>query len=277
VSKAYRAGQFSYTIAPGVSGPAQSGDFIKPVDPEKVINMEGGLRTTWLDGRLRVNPTGYYMAWTNRQTAARVACAVSQTCPLGSNVIIRNSGDIDLYGMELDAQFAVTRNLLIDGGLGTTKYRIHDEVANGGPNLFPPQASPTGNIGATYTMRDLSFGQLALNATWTYTAAQQTYPESTDPAAFSDGAYRLSSYSLLNARIQWTSSSGKNVVSLFGNNLLDKTYGTFATKFGGGFWDTFNPGIGLVPPGVGAPLRNMVGEIRGRPREYGLTLQHNFD
>ena len=45
---------------------------------------------------------------------------------------------------------------------------------------------------------------------------------------------------------------------------------------GGGFWDTFNPAVGQVPPGVGAPLRNMVSVTRARPLEYGITVQHNF-
>jgi len=40
-------------------------------------------------------------------------------------------------------QFALLDNLTLDGSYGTTKSIIHDVVANGGPNLFPPQASPT--------------------------------------------------------------------------------------------------------------------------------------
>jgi len=39
---------------------------------------------------------------------------------------------------------------------------------------------------------------------------------------------------------------------------------------------TFNPGVGLVPPPPGDPLRNMLSVTRSRPREYGITFQHNF-
>jgi iron complex outermembrane receptor protein len=283
-SKAYKAGAYSYTVtsctgavgsATCLTGAQQSAQ-IQPIPPENVVNMEAGVRATFLDGRLRINPTGYYMAWTDRQTAVRVNCPISPECPQGSNVILRNSGNIDLYGMELDAQFAVTDSLVLDGAYGTTVSIIHDEVANGGPNLFPPQASPTFYVGATYNLRENRYGHFTFNVNYSYTADQETYPESSDPAANSDGFYLLPSYSIVNARVQWTSSNGANSVSLFANNLLDKDYANFGTKFGGGFWDTFNPGLGQLAAGVGAPLRNMVSVSRSRPLEIGITYQYNF-
>ncbi len=121
-------------------------------------------------------------------------------------------------------QFALTDNLTLDGALGTTKYKIHDVIANGGPNLFPPQASPTANLGATYTLHNTSVGNFTANVNYAYTAKQQTYPESTDPAWKSDGAYELPGYSVVNGRVQWTSTDRRNVVTLFVNNLLDRDY-----------------------------------------------------
>ena len=41
-SKAYRAGQYSFTILPPLPGPAQSDDFIKAIPPEEVLNYELG-------------------------------------------------------------------------------------------------------------------------------------------------------------------------------------------------------------------------------------------
>ncbi len=76
---------------------------------------------------------------------------------------------------------------------------------------------------------------------------------------------------LMNSRLQWTSPSTKDTVSLFANNLLDKTYASYATRFGGGYWDA---GSGA---GVAAPLRSALGAVRGRPREFGVQYQHNFD
>ena len=286
-SKAHKAGAYPGFTFISCTTPASPGSATCPtgeqqsalyqsIPPESVINYEAGLRATFFDNRLRINPTGYFMAWTDRQTAVRQACVVSADCPTGSNVFLRSTGDIDLYGFELDAQFAVTDSLMLDAAYGSTHFDIKDPVANGGPNLFPPQASPTFNVGATYTLRETNIGGFTFNVNYSYTAEQQTYPESTDPAALSDGSYELESYSVVNARVQWTSSNQKNQVILFANNLLDNDYATFASKFGGGFWDTFNPAVGQVPPGVGAPLRNMVSVTRARPLEYGITVQHNF-
>ncbi|HXC60200.1 MAG TPA: TonB-dependent receptor [Steroidobacteraceae bacterium] len=287
-SRAHKAGAFpAFTFiscttpsTPGTSTcptGVQQSLLYKAIPPEQVTNLEAGLRMTFFDKRLRINPTGYYMDWRDRQTAVRQPCVVSADCPTGSNVFLRSTGNIDLMGAEVDAQFALTDSLTLDGSFGTTSYNIHDVVANGGPNLFPPQASPTWNVGATYSLRNTTVGSFTFNVNYSYTSDQQTYPESTDPAAQSDGAYLMPSYDVVNARLQWTSVNKKSVVTLSANNLLDKTYENFATKFGGGFWDTFNPSLGTVPLGVvGAPLRNMVSVTRSRPREIALTYQYNF-
>jgi iron complex outermembrane receptor protein len=81
----------------------------------------------------------------------------------------------------------------------------------------------------------------------------------------------MPSYGLVNARLQWNAPGGRTTVSLFANNLLDKTYATYATRFGGGYWDS---GSGA---GVAAPLRSARSAVRGRPREYGITVQYNFE
>jgi len=293
VSRAHKAGAFpAFTFiqcaANATVGSAtcptaeQQSALYKAIPPEEVTNLEAGFRTAFFDNRLRINPTGYYMDWRDRQTAVRLPCTVGPDCPTGSNVFLRSTGNIDLMGFELDAQFALTDNLTLDGAFGTTSYNIHDVVANGGPNLFPPQASPTWNVGATYSLRNTERGSFTFNVNYSYTSDQQSYPESTDPALNSDGSFLMPSYSIVNARLQWSSLDRKNVITLFANNLLDKTYENFATKFGGGFWDGFNSrtgiraGLGTVAAGVGAPLRNMVSVTRSRPREIGITYQYNF-
>ncbi len=269
-SKAFKDGQYSYTVVPSLSGPDQS-SIIKPIDPEKVVNFEVGLRTTWLDGRLRINPTGYYMAWTNRQSAQQQACPNDPSCPTGFRIVTVNAGDVDVYGLELDAQFAITDHLSVDGALGTTKYRLKDIVANKGPYLFPDQPTPTYNLGLNYSSPATSLGTFMFNVSYAYQGPQQTYPGSlTYPTGTIDSSYQLPSYGLVNARLQLTTNDKKNVVALYANNLMDKVYATYATKFGGGYWDS---GAGT---GLAAPPRSATQSVMGRPREFGITLQHNF-
>ena len=266
-SKAYKAGLYSYTVIPNVPGPAQSDDFIKPIPPEKVVNYEAGLRMSLFNDRLRLNPTGYYMQWTNRQAARQVNCAAEGvvSCPTGFRILVVDSGDVNLYGFEFDMQWAVTDRLVLDGAVGITNDEVLDPVANSGPNLFPSQASPSWNAGATWTQPTQNLGQFSFNVNYAYVGEQETHPTSG-----TDSSYLLPSYSLLNARLNWTSPSGKNLVTLWGANLTDEVYGSYATRFGGGFWDSGNPA------GLAAPPRSALSVVRGRPVSYGITLQHNF-
>ena len=266
-SKAYRAGQYSLNIIPLIPGELQSDDFIEPIPPEEVVNYELGARATFFDGRLRVNPTGFYMLWSNRQAARQVSCVAEgpATCPIGFRINVVDSGDVDVYGVEFDTQFALTENLSFEGSLGITRDKIKDPVANSGPNLFPAQASPSYNFGATYSVPIGGVGRLGFNVNYAYVGEQETHP-----TINSDSSYLLPSYDLVNARLQWADSNNRYQVSLFGNNLLDETYASYATRFGGGFWDS---GSGA---GVAAPLRSARSAVRGRPREFGITLQYNF-
>jgi iron complex outermembrane recepter protein len=266
-SKAYRAGQYSLNVLTLVPGPQQSDDFINPVPPEEVINYELGLRATFFDGRLRVNPTGFYMLWSSRQAARQVSCAAEgpAACPIGFRINIVDSGDVDVYGLEFDTQFAPTEHLSFDASLGITRDKVKDPVANSGPNLFPAQPSPSYNVGATYSVPIGNTGRLGFNVNYAYVGEQETHP-----TAGTDSSYLLPSYDLVNARLSWTGADNRYQISLFGNNLLDETYATYATRFGGGFWDS-GSGVGLA-----ADPRSARSVVRGRPREFGITLQYNF-
>jgi iron complex outermembrane receptor protein len=276
ISKAYKAGSFSYTIvswtlANQATGPAQSAG-IRPIPNEEVINYEAGLRLELFDGRLRLNPTAFIMDYTNRQAASQVTCGTgtlvgiapgSPQCPVGFLIQVSNQGDVRLEGFELDGQLAITRNFIIDGGFALTDPTLKNAPA-GTVNLFPDVPSPTFNVGASWSLFP-SFGEVTLNANYAHVGKQATHP-----TQGTDSAYTLPSYGLVNARIQVRPDNLPITVTAFANNLLDNTYATYAQRFGGGFWDS--------PSGAGpaAPPRSALSEVRGRPREIGLTLQYDF-
>jgi iron complex outermembrane recepter protein len=264
VSKAYRAGQYSYVIQAMGTGEEQSA-LIDPIPPEEVKNYELGLRGTFFDGRLRINPTVYFMEWSSRQAARQILCGPPE-CPIGFRIQIVDSGDVDIQGFELDTMLAVTDRFSLDASFGYNEDDVKDPVANTGPNVFPEQPSPSYNFGATYALPLGNNGNMSFNVNYAYVGEQETHPTSG-----TDSSYLLPDYNLVNARIQWVSASGRNIISLFGNNLADEHYATYATRFGGGFWDH---GSGA---GEAAPLRSARSVVRGRPREYGITIQHNFN
>lgn len=284
VSKAYKAGTFSYTVASynaanatrpidpiDYSGAAQS-RAINPIPNEKVINYEAGLRMDLFDGVLRLNPTVFRMDFTNRQAAVQVACgsgalagvvAGSAACPVGFLIQVTNQGDVRLEGFELDGQLSLSDNLFIDGSMAYFTPTLISAPA-GTVNLFPDAPSPTFNIGATW-LGEVAAGDLQLNANYTWQGEMETHPSSN-----TDSSYTLPSYGLLNARARLQLNDYPVSFTLFANNLLNKVYASYAQRFGGGFWDA-GSGAGLA-----APLRSALSENRGRPREVGLTMQYNF-
>ncbi|MBN8819951.1 MAG: TonB-dependent receptor [Sphingomonas sp.] len=276
ISKAYKAGQFSYSIVSwtatnNATGDAQSAG-IKPIPNEKVVNYEAGLRLSLFDKRLRLNPTFFIMDYTNRQAATQVTCgtgtlvgipAGSSQCPVGFLIQVQNQGDVRLTGVELDMQLALAHNFTVEASGGITHPKLKNAPA-GTVNLYPDVPSPTFNVGATYSMvRD--FGKATLNVNYAYVGKQATHP-----SEGTDSSYTLPAYGVMNARIQFALQNLPVTVTFFSNNLLDKTYAVFAQRFGGGFWDS---GAGTGPA---APPRSALSEVRGRPREVGLTLQYNF-
>ena len=124
------------------------------------------------------------------------------------------------------------------------------------------------NIGATY-MADVGPGELTLNANFAHTSSQATHP--TDVG---DSAYQLPAIDLVNARIRYEPNDMPVTISLFANNLLDNTYASYATRFGGGYWDRGGPTRIQIP--LSAPERSALFVVRGKPREVGLTLQYDF-
>ncbi len=82
---AFKDGQFSYTVVANIS-PENQSSIIRPIAPEKVVNYEFGLRTSWLGGRLRFNPTGYYDL-DNRQSSQQQACPNDPSCPAGFRIV----------------------------------------------------------------------------------------------------------------------------------------------------------------------------------------------
>ena len=275
-SKAYKAGAYSYTIASWTAankatGEAQSAGVV-PTPNEKVVNYEAGLRMTLFD-RLRLNPTVFIMDYTNRQAGVQVTCNTgvlvgtlpgSAACPVGFLILVQNQGDVRLKGFELDGALTITRDLTIDGGLAVTDPKLGKNAPAGTVNLFPDVPSPTWNLGATWTP-ETPVGKFSLSASYAFVGKQETHPTSG-----TDSSYTLPSYGLLNARAQLRLDAVPLSISVYANNLLDKVYASYAQRFGGGFWDS---GAGT---GLAAPLRSALSEVRGRPREVGLTMQYDF-
>jgi iron complex outermembrane receptor protein len=286
-SKAFRAGAYSYTIPSWTAANNATSDNLTAglvanppfVAPESVENHEIGMRSEWLDGRLRANLTVFDMDYTNRQAAVAQTVPITQAAA-GFIIVTQNTGDVFLEGIELEGQFAVTDNVMLDFSAGNLDYELANVCANNGDFLFPGPADDSYSLGARW-LRPLSSGAgLTFALSYGWTGKQQTHPGgvvdfaakgcAASTANFLDSRYQLPDYGLWNGRARYQSADGNWSVTVFGNNLTDEVYGNYASRFGGGFWDAG------APVGLAAPPRSALTTVRGRPREYGVTFQYNF-
>jgi iron complex outermembrane receptor protein len=288
-SKAFRAGAYSYTIPSWTAtnnatsqnltaGLVQSPPFVAP---ESVENHEIGMRSEWFDGKLRINLTYFDMDYTNRQAATPVTVPITQAAA-GFIIVTTNTGDVALDGFELEGQVAATENFTVDFSAGTLDYTLANVCANNGDFLFPGPADSSYSLGASYFKALRAGSELTFSLNYGWTDKQQTHPGGIiDPvskgcaagtgANFLDSRYELEDYGLLNGRVRYTSDDGQWALTLFGNNLTDEVYANYASRFGGGFWDSGNAAQPFA-----APPRSALSLTRGRPREFGVTFQYNF-
>jgi iron complex outermembrane recepter protein len=245
--------------------------------PESVKNNEIGVRTEWANGRVRANLTYYDMVYGDRQAAVAV---LDPSQPVGFFITVEDSGDVDLDGIELDGEVALTDSLLFDFSAGTVNYKLHDVCANNGKFIFPGPVEKSYTLGLNQSLSMNAGSRIAWALSYAWVGEQETHPGSAGTVElncpppgqwFFDSRYRNPAYGLLNGRVSYTPGNGNWVLTLFGNNLTDEVYANFASRFGGGFWEA-SP----APFGLRAPDRSALGNTMGRPREVGLSLRYNF-
>jgi iron complex outermembrane receptor protein len=122
VAKGYRAPSIQGRILfppSGTANPLESGVTIG--NSETIYSYESGIKADILDGRGRINLSGFYYDLKNAQLTA-VGGGVN------ANRLI-NAKKVRGYGFELDAEFKPTRNLLLTAGFSYNNTKIKD------PNL----------------------------------------------------------------------------------------------------------------------------------------------
>src|SRR5690606_38477739 len=203
-SKAFRAGAYSYAIADNVTGEAQTAELaaLPPfVPPESVENAEMGVRTELVDGRLRLNLTYYDMTYGDRQAPVQVEDLNS---PTGFRIALTNAGDVELDGIELDGQFAVTDTLAVDFAAGIVDPQLLDVCANNGDFLFPGPVEKSYSLGVRWAKGLRNGADLGWSLNYAHIGEQQTHPGGTHdavakcgspvPGWFLDSRYELPSY-----------------------------------------------------------------------------------
>ncbi len=222
-----------------------------PFHPEKLKTLEIGAKSEFMERRVRLNGDVFFSRYIDQQTFSQ------QLDPSGVNWFREvNAGKAKIWGLEGELQAEPIDHLRFDGSFGYMNYDLYDNGGNAllftgnncdGERCYS-QRTPkfTGAVGLQYGIRAPG-GSLTPRLDATY---QSKVFFTANNQGEQDG------YTLLNGRLTWESSSKGWEAALYGRNLTNKEY--FAGKLNL---------VGFFGREQGNP---------GPPREWGVTLKHNF-
>lgn len=221
-------------------------DSITVVDEEEVTSYEIGFKSTFADGRVRLNANYYFNDYTDLQLSA--------IDPAG-NFFLRNAADVTIQGVELDLSAMLSDSFQVNANLGTIDGEYDSDpsvlVAPGSPT-FPNELKQapelTWSAGFIWDF-DLASGGLSWSTSVHFT------DEHYQNVANSE-LIKTESYTLIDTRLGYTPHEGNWEVALVGKNLSDEEYYTGGFDIGG--------------LGIAAVYMNV-------PRQVGLEFAYRWE
>jgi iron complex outermembrane recepter protein len=253
-ARGYRGGGFNLGVqggTPDFNNPANRSSL--QFEPEFMNQYEVGLKFEALDKRVRVNISGFYLDYTQKQEATfEIVGPVTVS-------VIRNAGAATIKGFEADLTAVPMRHVSLNAAIGYADAK-YDDFAKC-QNIAAP--------GAPATFRNCAGNRLLLSSKWTGTAGIQATPPiggKLSLFARADLTYRSSFFTdavnaplaltpgvtLLNGRLGVQSEDGWGLF-VWARNLTDKTY--FARRQ-----------VNNTDPVT----------LLGEPRTYGVEARYRF-
>ncbi len=247
-SSGYRAGGFN-----GRPTTQQAADL--PYDPETVDNYEIGMKSEWLDNRLRLNASLFRMEYDDKQEEQSVA-VVGGT---GQQTVVANASSATIWGIEVDFVYLPELDgLELSGNLGWLDASYDDFVADIG------RGGVTDNEDLDFRRAPEWNASLAVRYQWqlgagtAWARAGWHFIDKHEMTLANSPQTRNDAQHLVDASINY--DWGNASVSLFGRNLLDEDGYT----------------IGFDVGGVAAPGSLWSYATPRDPRTYGLQLSYAF-
>ncbi len=218
---------------------------IGPFSPEFDNSYEVGMRSEWLNNRLRANVAVFYNKWDNMQVPSSI---FTGNPPEASSTIL-NAAKATTKGAELELEAAPTRAFDLRATLGYLSAK-YDQFLNAGAN-YSGRATPysprwTGSLSARYII-DTNVGAVTPSVQWTYVGDQwSNFTQA--PAEY------IHSVGLVKANIDFAPTGQKYAISLWATNLFNKQYVISSLD---------------VPP-----LFSFA--TFGAPRQFGVDVHFNF-
>jgi iron complex outermembrane receptor protein len=232
VSKGFKSG--------GFNGRANNPGEQAPYDPETVVSWEAGLKTQAFDRRLTLNLAAFTSKYKDFQ--ARVSGMVIDpgTGLPSPELTVINAGEMQISGVELELKARPVPELLLESEIGYLDggYEDFDDArftAFGGSRAFQtPAFSPewTARYAGSYDFSLGEAGSIQIGAQARYRSEMALAIDNTptNSAVHLPGMWQ-DSYWLYDARVVWSSESGRYTAGLYGKNLSDEVYKTDAQEF----------------------------------------------
>lgn len=235
------------------------------VNPEDVDSFELGMKSEWLDNKLRANITLFSLDHKDRQYISILPGADSTEL----NQRLGNIGQSDATGIEAEFTYLATDDLLLSASIGyidaefTEVIDIDEDtgVEFDKSDRFSISNTPdyTFNLGANYTI-ETAIGDVVLNGNYYYRDDYVLFEEAS--LLTQDG------YGLLNLSVNWFSDDGDWSAGLHAKNLTDEEY------LVGGYQFVTPDKDGNLTPGLGGD-NTLIGYY-GDPRVISLTVGYQF-
>ncbi|WP_162274410.1 TonB-dependent receptor [Tardibacter chloracetimidivorans] len=192
-----------------------------PVRPEIVDAYEAGLKTTFLDRKVRLNVAAFRYGFQDIQLGSFA---------LAGSISLRNAARAEIYGIDVDFEVAPTSRLRLSGSAEWLHARFTSFPGAPAAVPLPTGGNSTANIDASgnHMIRAPSFtanaavnytvpvgdGEIDFNLNYTYSS--KSYQE------FDEYLF-VPELSLVNAQIAWQINDMYKI-SIWGRNLTNKFY-----------------------------------------------------
>lgn len=233
-------------------------------DDERSRNYELGWKGKWLDRRLRVNGTVFYVDYDDFQAQGFD----------GANISVRNAGSLESKGVELDVVYVHNSLLTMGTALGYNDATYDDfptgectaaqlfAVTGGSPFVQPDcvqdlEGEPLDNAPewTVSTFMQLTDTFPGSDLTWML-RVEHNYTDEYYMAQDLDESLKQDATDLVNARASLISGDGAWELTLWGRNLLDEEY---------------------LVVGFDVPVHSGFAGINAPPLTYGLTLNYRTE
>jgi len=254
ISEGFKGGGFNIR--------AGSIEEISEYAPETVIAYEMGIKSKWLDNRIRLNTAIFYNDYEDLQLSYNVPSAYDIL------VVVGNVASASVKGFEMELDAILTENLLINLGVGY----LDDQIEEIDPDLaddvnrvtrlpiiskatqIPKTPEWSSSLGVQYTVPFNNGSELLFRGDYRYTSEYYHRYDNGERV----GPGKRDDLSLLSGQIVYTPAEANWQVTLAGTNLTGELYSTGGTD-------------GAVPGGIGISTASYAA-----PRMWTIAFQYNF-